>query len=522
MTMHASGHHHVALARALALMSALLLTAYSLAPFDMPDQDRGFGLRVQRFASPDAAAIGPPVELAMHWAAFAVLGALVGANWAGATPIRGAAWAILTVAPLACAIEAAQLLLPDRHAHLADLACNILGTAMGGSCVPSLGEAGRGLRLRLLGHRRLMYMLASAVVTAAIMALLIVPAALWINLDAWNDSFPLLVGNEAGGHRPWLGDIRLLAIYSTALDAERCRERWRRCTEALDVLPTGEPGLLAAWDFNEEPTRRIAASGPASAPAILVREPSHVDALGAGGLRLTRPTKLVSQRPPTEIIRAIKAADAFSVEVWCRPASAVQTGPARIAGISRNSSVRNFMLGQRYGGLSFRVATPVTGPNGADPPFYVGGQLLVEQGYHHIVGAYSHGASRLYLDGRLLPRQLNMHAPAVIMKLGASTLSHAFAAAILVVPVLMCTAGLAPRGRAVGPLVGGLAFYAVVAAGLAGRLLLTGHPPDYATWIWAAPLIVILAPVVQAHQPACPPGVGIQLVPGEPAPLDLS
>ena len=34
---------------------------------------------------------------------------------------------------------------------------------------------------------------------------------------AWNPDFPLVVGNEDGGERPWDGDIHLLAVYDRAL-----------------------------------------------------------------------------------------------------------------------------------------------------------------------------------------------------------------------------------------------------------------------------------------------------------------
>jgi len=50
-------------------------------------------------------------------------------------------------------------------------------------------------------------------------------------LDNWDASFPLLLGNEASGDRPWLGTLRRLAIYPRALPSDEVRAR------AVGMLP---------------------------------------------------------------------------------------------------------------------------------------------------------------------------------------------------------------------------------------------------------------------------------------------
>ncbi len=44
------------------------------------------------------------------------------------------------------------------------------------------------------------------------------------DLSNWEDSFPLLIGNETGGDRAWLGTLRRVGIYPRALSAEEIRQ----------------------------------------------------------------------------------------------------------------------------------------------------------------------------------------------------------------------------------------------------------------------------------------------------------
>jgi hypothetical protein len=46
------------------------------------------------------------------------------------------------------------------------------------------------------------------------------------NLNDWDDSYALVLGNEASGDRPWAGKIRLLAIHNRALTAEQIKQNF--------------------------------------------------------------------------------------------------------------------------------------------------------------------------------------------------------------------------------------------------------------------------------------------------------
>ncbi|PVV08511.1 MAG: ATPase [gamma proteobacterium symbiont of Ctena orbiculata] len=46
------------------------------------------------------------------------------------------------------------------------------------------------------------------------------------NLNDWDDSYALVLGNEASSDRPWAGKIRLLAIHNRALNAEQVKQNF--------------------------------------------------------------------------------------------------------------------------------------------------------------------------------------------------------------------------------------------------------------------------------------------------------
>lgn len=47
------------------------------------------------------------------------------------------------------------------------------------------------------------------------------------NLKNWNASYPLILANEAGGERPWLGTLHLIAIYNRELTREEVAQNFR-------------------------------------------------------------------------------------------------------------------------------------------------------------------------------------------------------------------------------------------------------------------------------------------------------
>ena len=98
------------------------------------------------------------------------------------------------------------------------------------------------------------------------------------NFSGWDDSYPLVLGNESGADRPWLGTLHLVAVYSQALTATEVGQNFRAGARA-GAIP---PEQLARAAHEREFETQIA--------PLLARHclECHDSATRKGGLNLSR------------------------------------------------------------------------------------------------------------------------------------------------------------------------------------------------------------------------------------------
>jgi hypothetical protein len=114
--------------------------------------------------------------------------------------------------------------------------------------------------------------------------------------------------------------------------------------------------------------------------------------------RFGRP--LLSRPEELSLYKALVNRNQLTLVVRMRTNNLEQSGPARIVSYSLNPVSCNFMLGQIGNTLIFRLRTPSSGLNGAEPALYSGPVLSL--GHTHLVAAvYGGRISRLYVDGKL-------------------------------------------------------------------------------------------------------------------------
>jgi hypothetical protein len=53
------------------------------------------------------------------------------------------------------------------------------------------------------------------------------------DLSNWEEDYPLVLGGEPTGERPWLGELYLVAIYSRALSRDEIRRNYTLGPEAV-------------------------------------------------------------------------------------------------------------------------------------------------------------------------------------------------------------------------------------------------------------------------------------------------
>ena len=122
--------------------------------------------------------------------------------------------------------------------------------------------------------------------------------------------------------------------------------------------------------------------------------------LSPGRLQIKSGTHIQSLGPASKLIDAVRKSHELSVEAWVVPSSTKQDGPARILTLSKDTSHRNFTLGQDRDRFDFRLRTTRTSHNGL-PSLATGGGTLKAGTLHHFTFTRSReGLARTYLNGQ--------------------------------------------------------------------------------------------------------------------------
>jgi hypothetical protein len=162
-------------------------------------------------------------------------------------------------------------------------------------------------------------------------------------LSNWGVDYPLLIGNEETGDRPWRGRVLTL----TLVDAPTAVASVRRFADGEDVAL---PGMtIAAFD--------LTAGTPYTDAAGNVPELRAVHRAGTSWLR--------SDGPAATLARRLRASNAFTIRARVASDDSSQDYAARIVSNSVSTRRRNFTLGQEGDDLVVRLSTPVTGDDGA-------------------------------------------------------------------------------------------------------------------------------------------------------------
>jgi hypothetical protein len=223
-----------------------------------------------------------------------------------------------------------------------------------------------------------------------------------VDLTSWDLRFPLVLGNEADGKRPWHGELSSVAIFDRAFESRDIAN----LPESLapgDVLRYRPVVYYALEQQREDPSGRwLDDSASDTDPLPLAIEPAD-RRLGtpAGGGLLWHDGVSASSRVPARLLsERVGSRGAMSVVVALRATVASVYGPARIVTLSGSTLQRNFTLGQEGRDLHFRVRNSATDHNGMDP--HLVARDVLEIGRRQLVVAVTDArGSWLYVDGVL-------------------------------------------------------------------------------------------------------------------------
>jgi hypothetical protein len=283
---------------------------------------------------------------------------------------------------ISAGIEILQGFMPRRDMSVVDLLANGAGAVTGAWRCGVFGPpvAARTERIRDSASPVFVAaaMVSIAIATAAVAGVLQAGS----RLGTWNYDYPLLVGNERSGDRPWRGRVVAVEITDAAVPSHVIR----RFAGGADIELPGN--RLAAFDFDGPgPHRDVAGVVPA------LRWTAGGEASNHGARFAPGSPWLESEAPAAALARRMEGSNAFSVRVVCASEDLTQVGPARILSNSMDIGYRNFTIGQQGTDLVVRVRTARTGFNGSRPEIRVP-SVFTDTGIRDILVTYD-GASLL-------------------------------------------------------------------------------------------------------------------------------
>lgn len=175
----------------------------------------------------------------------------------------------------------------------------------------------------------------------------------------------------------------------------------RLSCHAQDQLPERiTAGVKVLYDLRTVQGDSVAdLAGQGQPLQLKISKPGSVKA-SADGLHVLNKTLIRSEQPATDLTRTIMQSGALTVEAWIRPATATQSGPARILTLSLNGNERNLTLGQDGDKFDFRLRTTETSTNGIPSLSSKGGSASTE--LTHVVCTHGRGGmTRIYINGEL-------------------------------------------------------------------------------------------------------------------------
>lgn len=292
------------------------------------------------------------------------------------------------------AIELAQNFMPTRTSSWFDVLANTAGGALGwivfrmaGDRIDRLLSSYLDIFLRMLNVKFLAVLFIAYTVLGIVIS---IPLSRMAMLSNWDLSYPLVLGNVSTGEHPWHGQVFELAI----------ADRVVRSAEAKRVFQDGlasvlGENILASYQF-ASPADLADNSG--RAPVLLWK--SRIPADGGTGARFILDGSWLQSEGAAKILATrIRDANQFSLYIVCATNQSLQPGMNPIVALGEVTDRSDFLLGQYYTSLAFRLRTPLSDSHW-EVAQYRAGRFFLTGGTHKILLTYDGAIIRSYLDGK--------------------------------------------------------------------------------------------------------------------------
>ncbi len=293
---------------------------------------------------------------------------------------------------LSLTVETLQIFLPKRTPSVFDLLTNILGGVLGAvlfylwkSYFSTRLSEFRYLATRLLTKSRLAFITLSY---GALVFCLMFSLARTNNFSNWDLTFPLLVGNERTGDRPWNGIISQVYFANRSLSATEINQVFTREQFRDSTAPWITAYQLAG---NEDYLDQNRLSPDLEWMGYPPQDENQ------GMISVTQQHWLLTQEPVTKLIEAIRETSQFSLLTTVATRDTHQTGPARIISLSADPLKRNLTIGQQGSRLVVRIRTRLTGVGGSSPELAFPG-IFADTNPHQLLFNFDQKKLQLFID----------------------------------------------------------------------------------------------------------------------------
>jgi VanZ family protein len=289
---------------------------------------------------------------------------------------------LLASSGLSFMIEVLQIFLPSRSPTLTDIISNTLGGFLG------FFLSGQ-IALKQWNKLHLFKVLTACFIAYTTFILLVsTPLPSTANLRNWDSNFPLQIGNESTGNRPWQGYISNLDIIDRSISKSEVEGIFIEKNSLINF----KDSLITSYKLTGENNYQ---DHVGHSPNLSWQGKSH-NLQETKNIFLDSSRWLSTETPASFITEKIRHSSQFTLITTVATANTKQAGSPRIIALSKNPHQRNFMLGQKSSSLVFRLRTPVT-ENRRDLQLVIPG-IFEDTKFHHLIISYANSILKIYVD----------------------------------------------------------------------------------------------------------------------------
>lgn len=279
---------------------------------------------------------------------------------------------------LSTILETVQIFMPERVPSLADIVANGIGALLGYGLFRAWQTGFGRVLVRYVTGRNLLLGLGCYAFGVALLTAYLVRG---VHLNTWDSSFPLVIGNEATGDRPWYGRIEYLE---------------------LEAAFDGSPEYAAHYLFTGEAPFEDVIGNPVPPLEWRVGPATLHD---GRGINIGPDEWLSTTGAFSGFSAAVRRTDEFTIRMAVATASPDLREYRRIVSISTDVYHRNISLIQMADALVIRLRTVSNGENGHRPEISVP-SVFTDTRPRHITVAYSAPLLRVTVDNELFALSL--------------------------------------------------------------------------------------------------------------------